>query len=217
MKYVAYYRTSTSRQEYGIEAQKADVLRYLTSKQGELIGSFEEHESGKFSHNRPQMAAAIKLAKVKQATLILANLSRLSRNASFLMSLQDSNLDFVALDCVGFDKFTIGIIALMAQRERELCSSRTIAGLKVAKSRGVTLGNPRLADARANALKAVQSAKSAFAASMLKNIKEIQSTGISSLNRIADCLNKRGEKTARSGGRFTGTTVKRIMATANGG
>jgi len=50
---------------------------------------------------------------------------------------------------------------------------------------------------------------------MLKHIAEIKTTGIDSLNRIADCLNKRGERTAR-GGRFTATTVKRILATANG-
>lgn len=210
MKFVAYYRVSTTRQDYGIEAQREHVTRYLTGAAGELIASFEERESGSVN-TRPQLAAAIDLAKSKKATLIIAKLDRLSRNASFLMSLQDSNLDFVCCDMPNADRFTIGILALVAQRERELISQRTVAGLAVAKAQGVALGNPRLSDARPNALKAIQSAKNAFAASMLKNIQEIQSTGISSLNRIADCLNKRGERTAR-GGRFTATAVKRILA-----
>jgi len=215
MKFVAYYRVSTTRQDYGIEAQKEAVSRYLASAPGELIGSFEERESGA-NNNRPQLAEAIALAKAKRATLIIAKLDRLSRNASFLMSLQDSSLDFVCCDMPNADKFTIGILALVAQRERELISQRTIAGLAVAKAQGVALGNPKLAEARPNALMAVQTQKKAFAESMLKQIAEIQSTGISSLNRIADCLNKRGEKTARNGGRFTATTVKRILAAANG-
>ena len=210
MKFVAYYRVSTTKQDYGIEAQREHVTRYLTSANGELIASFEERESGSVN-TRPQLSAAIDLAKCKKATLIIAKLDRLSRNASFLMSLQDSNLDFVCCDMPNADRFTIGILALVAQRERELISQRTVAGLAVAKAQGVALGNPRLADARPNALRAVQTAKNTFAASMLKNIREIQSTGISSLNRIADCLNKRGERTAR-GGRFTATAVKRILA-----
>lgn len=214
MKYVAYYRVSLVRQDYGIEAQKEAVRRFIANSAGELIGSFEERESGA-NNNRPQLAEAIALAKAKRATLIIAKLDRLSRNASFLMSLQDSSLDFVCCDMPNADKFTIGILALVAQRERELISQRTIAGLAVAKAQGVALGNPKLADARPNALMAVQTQKKAFAGSMLKHIAEIQTTGIASLNRIADCLNKRGERTAR-GGRFTATTVKRILAATNG-
>jgi DNA invertase Pin-like site-specific DNA recombinase len=38
------------------------------------------------------------------------------------------------------DRFTVGILALVAQRERELISERTKAALTAAKSRGTRLG-----------------------------------------------------------------------------
>lgn len=210
MKFVAYYRVSTTRQDYGIEAQKEAVARYLANQTGaELIGQFEERESGTVN-NRPELAAAIDMAKVKRATLIIAKLDRLSRNAAFLMSLQDSKLDFVCCDMPNADRFTIGILALVAQRERDLISQRTIAGLAVAKAQGVRLGNPELATARQSAFKTIQANKVIFADNTRKHIAEIRATGICSLNRIADCLNKRGERTAR-GGKFTATAVKRVL------
>lgn len=210
MKFIAYYRVSTTRQDYGIEAQKEAVLRYVEGCNGEILCGYEERESGSIN-DRPQLANAIAHAKSTKSTLIIAKLDRLSRNAAFLMSLQDSHLDFVCCDMPNADKFTIGILALVAQRERELISQRTVAGLAIAKAQGVTLGNPRLADARQMAFQTIQTNKMEFSNAMLKHIAEIKATGISSLNRIADCLNKRGERTARKG-KFTATTVKRILA-----
>jgi hypothetical protein len=47
----------------------------------------------------------------------------------------------------------------------------------------------------------------------LITIREIQSTGVATLAKIADCLNKRGEKTVR-GVTWTATAVKRVLACA---
>lgn len=198
---------------YGMAAQIEAVSRYLKSIEfAEMIASFEEVESGT-RNDRPQLALAIQTAKANKAKLIIAKLDRLSRNASFLMSLQDSNLDFVCCDMPNADRFTIGILALVAQRERELISQRTKSGLAVAKARGVTLGNPNAREAWKIASRAIQERKNRFAASALESIEEIQSTGIASLSRISDCLNKRGERTAR-GGRWTATAVRRVMRSA---
>jgi DNA invertase Pin-like site-specific DNA recombinase len=212
-KFVSYYRVSTEKQGAqgnGMEAQRQAVHRYLTSLDCEHLGSFEEVESGA-NNRRPQLTAAIALAKAKKAILIIAKLDRLSRNAAFLLQLQDSGVDFVACDMPNADKLSVGIIALLAQRERELISQRTKAGLAVVKARGTALGNPNPGPALQKAQKAIQARKQAFATEALKAIKEIQSTGIDSLNRIADCLNKRGEKTPR-GGNWTATAVKRVLA-----
>jgi|SRR5688572_1300491 len=212
MRFVSYYRVSTHKQGIdgnGIEAQKRAVATYLTTLECELLGSFEEVESGS-NNERPQLAAAIHLAKSKKAILVIAKLDRISRSASFLMQLQDSGVDFVACDMPNADKFTVGILALVAQREKELISQRTKAGLAVAKSRGVTLGNPKAAEAWRRAVKAIRDRKLSFSESAIKSIREIQSTGIVSLNRIADCMNKRGEKTPRNG-KWTATAVKRVI------
>lgn len=218
MKFVCYYRVSKRiGQDYGIDAQKETVRRYLGTFQGsaEVIGEFEEKESGKDSENRPQLLAAISLAQSSGARLCIGRLDRLSRNAAFLLTLQNSGCDFVCCDMPNACRMTIGIMALVAQRERELISERTKAGLAVAKARGVALGNPNAGQAWKIALARIGERKTAFAVSALKSIEEIKSTGISSLNRIADCLNKRGEKTPR-GGRWTHKTVARVLAAAKG-
>ena len=193
----------------GMEAQKQSVARYLKTLDCELIGTFEEVESGA-NNKRPQLAAAIQMAKSKKAILVIAKLDRLSRNAAFLLQLQDSGIDFVACDMPNADKLSIGIIALLAQRERQLISERTKAGLAVAKQRGAALGNPNAAKAWSKAVEAIKQGKQEFAKSALKTIREIQGTGVETLSKIADCLNKRGEKTAR-GGTWTATAVKRVL------
>jgi DNA invertase Pin-like site-specific DNA recombinase len=212
-KFVSYYRVSTEKQGIngnGIEAQKNAVTRYLASLDCEHLAAFQEVESGA-DNRRPQLAAAIKLAKAQKAILVIAKLDRLSRNAAFLLTLQESGIDFVACDCPNADKLTVGILALLAQRERELISQRTKAGLEVARARGVKLGGPTPLVSLKHARKAIKKRKKQFAATALIAIKEIQGTGIESLNRIADCLNKRGEKSSR-GGSWTATAVKRVLA-----
>jgi DNA invertase Pin-like site-specific DNA recombinase len=215
MKFVAYYRVSTDKQGLqgnGMEAQRQSVARYLTSLDCELLASFEEVESGA-NNKRPQLAAAIQLAKSKKAVLVIAKLDRLSRNAAFLLQLQDSKIDFLCCDMPTADPLSVGILALLAQRERQLCSERTISGLAVAKQRGVKLGNPNASKAWTKAVQAIKERKAEFAKTALKSIREIQSTGVDTLARIADCLNKRGERTARDG-RWTATAVKRVLECA---
>lgn len=216
IRFVSYYRVSTDRQGiqgHGIEAQRQAVKRYLASLDCEHLGTFEEVESGA-NNERPQLAAALKLAKSKKAILVIAKLDRLSRNAAFLLQLQDSGVDFVACDCPNADKLSVGIIALLAQRERELISERTKAGLAVAKSRGARLGNPRPAASLERASQAIQTRKAGFAFRISKTIQEIQGAGARSLTQIADCLNKRGEKTRRNGV-WTATAVKRVLVAAS--
>jgi DNA invertase Pin-like site-specific DNA recombinase len=215
IKFVSYYRVSTSKQGLagnGIEAQKQAVARYLASMDCELIGTFEEVESGA-NNKRPQLAAAMQLAKSKKAVLVIAKLDRLSRNAAFLLQLQDSGVDFIACDMPNADKLSVGILALLAQRERQLISERTKAGLAVAKQRGAALGNPHAAKAWTKAVHAIKERKMEFAKSALKSIREIQETGVATLAKIADCLNKRGEQTPR-GGKWTPTAVKRVLECA---
>lgn len=212
MKFVSYYRVSTDKQGIngnGVEAQKQSVARYLSTLDSELIGTFEEVESGA-NNKRPQLAAAMKLAKSQKAILVIAKLDRLSRNAAFLLQLQDSNVDFIACDMPNADKLSIGIIALLAQRERQLISERTKAGLAIVKQRGQKLGNPNPTGALKKAKIAVQNRKMEFNKAALKIISEIKGTGVTTLANIADCLNKRGEKTPR-GGQWTATAVKRVM------
>ena len=60
-----------------------------------LIARFTEVESGR-NPDRPELGKALHLAKVTGATLVIAKLDRLSRNAAFLLTLRDSGVRFAA-------------------------------------------------------------------------------------------------------------------------
>ena len=216
-KFIAYYRVSTGKQGLdgnGMESQKQTVERYVASQDGQLVCSFCELESGKVNQ-RPQLALALQLAKSERATLVIAKLDRLSRNAAFLLQLQDSGTEFVCCDCPQASRLHLSILAIFAQQEREMISQRTKAGLAVAKQRGARLGNPRLHLARQNAMATVAASKKAYAESILPVIRDIQSAGVTTLSGLATCLNKRGERGAR-GGVWTATAVRNLLKQDNG-
>ncbi len=147
-KFVAYYRVSTDKQGksgLGLEAQEAAVVAFIASKgeDARLLASFVEIESGKRSDNRPQLKLAMEQARLTGATLLIAKMDRLSRDAHFLLGLQKAGVKFVAADMPEANELVVGIMAMIAQAERQMISARTKAALAAAKARGVKLGNPR--------------------------------------------------------------------------
>src|SRR5262249_37856675 len=141
-----YLRVSTARQGQsglGLEAQRSAVQQFVAGRGGKTIApEFVEVESGKVNA-RPQLEAAIKRCRMTGATLAVAKLDRVSRNAVFLLTLRDSGIQFVAVDMPEANTLTVGIMALMAQHEREAISARTKVALKAAKARGKVLGGHR--------------------------------------------------------------------------
>ena len=144
MKAIVYQRVSTQQQGrsgLGLDAQRQAINAFLAQRQATELASFTEVESGK-GNARPELQKALALAKVTGAILVIAKLDRLSRNAAFLLTLQDSGVRFVAADMPEANELTIGIMALVAQQEREAISKRTREALQAAKARGRKLGNP---------------------------------------------------------------------------
>jgi len=116
-RFVAYYRTSTKRQDLGIEAQKAAVLAYLNCGGWDLIDAFEEKESGKRHENRVALAKALALCKKRKATLVIAKLDRLARNVHFISGLMESKVNFVACDNPNANRLTVHILAAVAEND----------------------------------------------------------------------------------------------------
>ena len=157
-KFVSYLRVSTTKQGregLGVEAQRTAVAGYLNGGAWTLVAEFVEVESGK-RDDRPQLAAAMALCRVHGATLVIAKLDRLSRDAAFLMGLQKASVRFVAADMPEANETMVGFMALMAQAERKAISTRTKAALAEAKKRGKVMGGfrgyvPTEADRQASA------------------------------------------------------------------
>jgi DNA invertase Pin-like site-specific DNA recombinase len=196
-KFVAYLRVSKSRAGKAalvLEAQREAVRQFVSGRGGKIIApEFVEVESEK--HNdRPELLAALKRCRVTGATLVVAKLDRLSRNAAFLMTLRDSGLDFVAADLPEANTMTVGVMAVLAQHEREAISNRTKAAkIKRYQRQGVEAAREKAkqaAELRRGALEALH--------------------GLS-LNQMAARLNADSVTTSR-GGQWTATAVKRALA-----
>lgn len=144
-KFVSYLRVSTDRQGQsglGLEAQRDSVAGYLNGGEWELLEEFVEVESGK-RNNRPELAHALASCRIHRATLVVARLDRLARNAHFLLGLAEAGVDFVAVDMPFANRLTIGVMALVAEETGRSISAVTKSALQAAKARGVKLGSPR--------------------------------------------------------------------------
>jgi DNA invertase Pin-like site-specific DNA recombinase len=150
--------------------------------------------------------------KKHKAKLVIAKLDRLSRNVAFIANLLEAGTDFVAADNPHANKPMVQMMAVFAEMERDAISKRTKEALAAAKARGVRLGNPRLAQARAEVNAARREVADAFAARVLP-IHQIQKSGVSSLRGVAKALSARGVKTAR-GGEWTAVQVSDILRRA---
>ena len=220
MKVVAYYRVSTSsqgRSGLGLEAQRSAVQAYCRGHECLLLAEFTEVESGK-RNDRPELAKALHHAKVTGATLMIAKLDRLSRNAAFLLQLQDSGARFVAADMPEACHLTVGILALVAQQERDAISARTKAALKAAKDRGKKLGNPhgaaalrRAGKGNAAAVTALKIAADRHAEDLAPIVSQLKADGYGSLPALAKALNERGMVTPR-GGKWHPSSVRNLLA-----
>jgi DNA invertase Pin-like site-specific DNA recombinase len=227
-KYVAYYRVSTDKQKrsgLGLEAQKAAVQTYLDGGRWKLVGEFTERESGK-RNDRPQLAQALIMCRLQNATLVVAKLDRLARNTQFLRTVVHESgergvvfCDLPTIPEGPTGKFILTQMASVAELEAGLISQRTKAALKAAKARGVVLGcqNDNIAayakrGAKASATVRSESAQKR-AADILPVIEMIKEEGHTSLREIAAALNERGFTTAR-GGEWSSVQVMRVLQSA---
>jgi DNA invertase Pin-like site-specific DNA recombinase len=194
--FVSYLRVSTDKQGrsgLGIEAQRAAV--------------------GKRA-DRPELTRALAECRVRKATLVIAKLDRLARDAHFLLGLQRSGIAFTAADLPNANRLTVGIMAMVAEEERRAISERTKAALAAAKARGVKLGgrpeslkNTDLGRQRGAEVRRASAA--ARAKDLAPVIEAIRAEGITSATGIAKALNERGIPTAR-GGKWQAVQVQRL-------
>jgi DNA invertase Pin-like site-specific DNA recombinase len=216
---VAYYRVSTERQRrsgLGIDAQRTTVMRFAETEGFELTAEFVEAESGKGADaldRRPQLAAALSVARGRKCAVIVAKLDRLSRDVAFISGLMAQRVPFIVAELgADADPFMLHLYAALAEKERRLISERTRSALVQRKAQGARLGNPKNAKHAASLGRQAQvAAADRFAISVLPIIRAIQATGAATLAEVAKALNARGIRSAR-GGRWHVSSLQNLLA-----
>src|SRR5258708_30874842 len=203
--YVGVSTASQGRSGLGIEAQQAALARFAEAEGYNLIQTFEEIETGKGADaldRRPQLTAALKVARQHKAPIIVAKLDRLSRDVHFISGLMTHRTPFIVAELgADADPFMLHVYAALAEKERAMISRRTKDALAAKKAQGVKLGglnvkgiqNREEAKARAEALRPI------FAELAGKSARA-----------IAAALNGRKVPTP-TGGQWSAVTVLRVQ------
>jgi DNA invertase Pin-like site-specific DNA recombinase len=223
-RFVSYLRVSTDRQGrsgLGLEAQRQAVTTFLNGGDWTLLGEFVEVESGK-RDDRPQLEAALARCKLTGATLVVAKLDRLARNARFLLNVVHGSgeggvvfCDLPALPPGPVGKFMLTQMAAVAELEAGLISQRTRAALAAVKARGEKRlggwrGGPKV-DTSAGQ-RARQARADAFAAAVGPIAQQLRVDG-ASLAGVAAELTARGIRTPRAA-TWTPAAVRNLLARA---
>ena len=209
--YVAYYRVSTQRQGQsglGLEAQRSAVQNYTAGK--ELIAEFTEIESGR-KVDRPQLTAALALAKKHKAILVIAKLDRLARNVHFISGLLESGVQFVAVDMPEADRTFLQMAAVFAEWEARKISERTKSALQAAKERGTVLGSPCPERGSKRGVEAIVAKSNAYATLVAPSLNEVVARVGTNLRDIAVALEVRGVKTAKGNAQWHPAQVAKLM------
>ena len=209
MPAVAYVRLSKPNKKgkpgIGLDAQQAAITAFAKAEGYDLVQTFSEVETGAGDdalEKRPQLAAAMKLAKKHKAPVITAKLDRLSRDVHFISGLMVQKVPFIVTELgTDVDPFMLHIYAAVAEKERRLIGQRTKEALQALKAQGKKLGGLRpktklrmqAADQRAEALRPV-----------LVELRDLSANG------IARELNTRQIATP-TGKTWSAVTILRVM------
>jgi DNA invertase Pin-like site-specific DNA recombinase len=212
---VAYMRVSTREQGksgLGLEAQRDAIARFCEADGITIETWFTEIESGKRVSDtltrRPQLAAALNLAKRIRGPVIVAKLDRLSRDVHFVSGLMVHGVEFIACELGRqSDPFMLHLFAALAEKERALISQRTTAALAALKRRGAVLGSPLPRNGGR------VSADLRRAAAIARDRTALAAAGPGTLAERAARLNAAGHRTAE-GKPYQAATLSRMLKRA---
>ncbi|OQP64980.1 resolvase [Niastella vici] len=204
---IAYYRVSTKRQgrsHLGLDAQQAAIAAYCAANGYALLHEIQEVKSTR--KHRPGLQEALATCMALKATLIVARLDRLGRDVEEVAHNVKLSVDIVVTDNPHANRFTIHILAAVAEEQRRTIGENTRAALQAAKQKGKKLGKHGKKLAKKNKRDA-----DAFAKTVLPVIKAFATEGITSVRAIATELNKRNVPTFRAGAQWHATSVQNLM------
>jgi site-specific DNA recombinase len=215
VRIIAYTRVSTDQQaEEGVslEVQRQKLAAYAQAMDLELVASIEDAGESARSLERPGLKRALAMLDAREADgILVTKLDRLTRSVRDLGGLVEkyfADRPSCGRSCAlislaeSIDTRTAGgrlvlhVLGSVAQWEREVIGERTRDSLQHLKRLGKRLGQRPLR------LIHPESARAAW---------DLYATGDYTHKELADELNHRKVPTARAGGRWHPTTVRRAL------
>lgn len=231
IKFIALYRVSTTKQQVsglGLEAQQQAVSNYVLRVGGSIIAHFQETESGgnkdrisvdmdtdinKLLRKRPILKQVLELAQKEGATIVVKEISRLTRYPFLMEYIIQSKIKFVAADNPNDDVLLLRIKTALHAEELIKVSTRTKAAWDAKKQRGYVhiVPNNLTEEANAKSLETrIANARSnENSRRAMGYIKMLRDHNNLSYRDIVKRLNSEGFKTPR-GKNFDPTQVKRL-------
>lgn len=136
--YIAYYRVSTKKQGksgLSLEHQRDSAHQFIESRNGLLLSEYTEVETGTRKKKRVQIMNALAECKQIGATLLIATLDRLTRDAEFFFSLQNAKVKFQCIDMPEANETVLGIMAVLAQDEAKRIKVRCNKAVETRRKR----------------------------------------------------------------------------------
>lgn len=149
-----YARTSTDKQEKGLEAQIRTLVEYCKREGITEYEIFADEGVSGAKDSRPElnrMLTAVRAGKV--SGVLVYSFSRFARSTRFLVNAVEEfrklNVEFSSYTekvdtTTPAGKLFLTMIAAMAQFERDVTAERVKNGLKNARAKGKILGRPKL-------------------------------------------------------------------------
>ena len=213
-----YLRVSTTKQvDEGIslDAQRARIEAYCTAHGLELAGIWTDAGiSGKSTHNRPELAAAMDECCKAGGVLIAYSLSRLSRSVKDTISISErlnkAGCDLVSLTeqidtTSAAGRLMFQLMSVFSEFERAQVSERVSAAMAHVRSQGGFLGETPYGYDKAGD-KVVKSDTEQEAIELIQRLRD---KGYS-LRAIAAYLDEQGIA-AKKGGKWNPMTVRNIL------
>lgn len=200
---IAYYRVSTHRQGrsgLGLDAQQLAVANYCQLHDYCLINEVVEVKSTRKLQSG--LFDALERCRLYKATLMVARLDRLGRDVEKIARLVKSDVEIVVTDNPHATRFTIHILAAVAEEQRQRISDTTKEALKAAKRKGIILGKQGKILARRN-----KRAADRFARQLLPMLRQFNQRGIHTVRAISQELNRQGVPTFRGDSHWHPSTV----------
>lgn len=221
--YVSYISLSTLDAEPSsdtVSRQRSAAAAYLRDSGGRLIDEVLDVGAHRSAHENPALSEALELCRRGGATLLIAELDRMSRDCAFLLTLRRAldqfGMRFVAADMPEANEVTLGIMSAIAEAESagirsvgDACAPRKREFLIRLADRHLSESPAQPASADAEHIAPCKPRTLEQAARIAPLLAEIRAAGATTFEQVAYALNELGIPSAR-GVRWYPSQVRRV-------